>query len=102
MTESNQPSPLPPVEPPPPPRPQATSSDWREPPWFPSRDHDRRERRRNAGAIVLGLIILAIGVYYFLDRTLGIAMPQIEWRGLWPILLIILGGLILFRSIERR
>jgi hypothetical protein len=41
-------------------------------------------------------------VYYFLDRTLGIAMPQIEWRGLWPILLIILGGLILFRSIERR
>ena len=51
---------------------------------------------------MFGLIILAVGVYYFLDRTLGIAMPQIQWGSLWPVLLIVLGGLILLRSIERR
>src|SRR5438552_19192095 len=69
------------------------AGSWREPPWFPSRDHDRRERRANAGSIVIGAIVLAIGVYYFLDRTLGIAMPRIAWGSLWPILLIVLGGL---------
>jgi hypothetical protein len=51
---------------------------------------------------VIGLIVLAVGVYYLLDRTLGIAMPRIQWGSIWPIFLIILGGLILLRSIERR
>ena len=104
MTEPNQPSPSPsaaaPAEPPPQDPPPA--SEWREPPWFPPRDKDRRERRSNVAVIVVGLIILAVGVYYFLDRTLGIAMPQIQWGSLWPVLLIVLGGLILLRSIERR
>jgi hypothetical protein len=53
-------------------------------------------------AIVFGLILVGVGVYYFLDRTLGIAMPQIQWGSLWPLLLIVLGGLILLRSTERR
>jgi hypothetical protein len=52
--------------------------------------------------LVLGLIIVAVGVYYLLDRTLGIAMPRIQWGSLWPVLLIVLGGLILLRAIERR
>jgi hypothetical protein len=100
----------PPVEPAPPgvvppgaPPPSApAANEWREPPWIPPRDQDRRERRAGMGMLVFGLIILAVGVYYLLDRTLGIAMPRIQWGSLWPVLLIVLGGLILLRAIERR
>jgi uncharacterized membrane protein len=112
MTEPNQlsptpqPTPAPPAETPPPAAPppadRPPATDWREPPWFPPRDRDRREQRANVGAIVIGLLILAIGVYYFIDRTLGIAMPRLQWGSLWPILLIVFGGLILIRSIDRR
>jgi hypothetical protein len=96
-----------PADPPPPVDPQPSpdrprSTDWREPPWFPPRDKDRRERRANLGAIAIGFLILGIGVYYFLDRTIGLTMPRIQWGSLWPILLIVLGGLVLLRSIDRR
>jgi len=110
MTDTN-PSPTPPVDPPggapdptgaPPPPSGRPASEWREPPWFPPRDRTRRDRRPSTASIVFGLIILGIGVYYFLDRTLGIAMPAIRWGSLWPVLLILLGGLILFRSVDRR
>jgi hypothetical protein len=53
-------------------------------------------------AIIFGLIVLAIGVYYFLDRTLGVAMPAIHWGNLWPVLLILLGAVIVIRSLVRR
>ncbi|HZC31732.1 MAG TPA: DUF5668 domain-containing protein [Candidatus Bathyarchaeia archaeon] len=78
------------------------ANQWREPPWIPPRDQDRRERRSGIGTLVFGLIIVAVGVYYLLDRTLGIAMPRIQWGSMWPVLLIVLGGLILLRAIERR
>jgi len=105
MTEPNESGPTPTAgaaasPPPPPSRPPAT--DWREPPWFPPRDRDRRGRGSNLGAIVIGLIILGIGVYYFLERTLGIPMPRIQWGSIWPIFVVVLGGLILLRAFERR
>jgi len=53
-------------------------------------------------ATVVGLAILAVGVYYFIDRTLGVTMPRIQWGSLWPVLLIVLGGVVLLRSIDRR
>jgi hypothetical protein len=98
------PSPADPAAPPPPAGDPAApkSTDWREPPWFPPRDKDRRERKSNIVAIVVGLVILAVGVYYFIDRTLGVAMPRIQWGSLWPVLLIVLGGVVLLRSIDRR
>ncbi len=79
-------------------------TDWREPPWFPPRDRDRGrrgERGPQLVSIIVGLILVLVGVYYFLDRTLGIAMPPIAWGSLWPVLLILLGGLILLRSGDR-
>ena len=75
-------------------------SGWREPAWFPPRD--RRDRRPSTFALVVGLALIAIGLYYFLDRTLGLDMPAIHWSSLWPIILIVIGGLILLRSFERR
>ena len=127
MTEPND-SPTPPVDPPepegsgrPPPGPEGSgspppeaggsaspppteprpASEWREPPWFPPRGRGAA-RRTSVASIVVGLIILGIGIYYFLDRTLGIAMPAIRWASLWPIVLIVIGGLILFQSFNRR
>ena len=79
-------------------------SGWREPPWFPPGDGRRRERDRRPGpvAMVVGLVLIAVGAYYFLDRTLNIDMPRIQWAGLWPIVLIVLGILVLVRSFQRK
>ena len=84
-------------------RDRPADSGWREPPWFPPRDRDRgHDRRSSTAAIVFGLILIAVGAYYFLDRTLGLRMPSIQWGSIWPIILIVIGGLILLRSLQRR
>lgn len=61
------------------------------------------ERLRNldVGAIILGLIILGIGVYYFLQRTLGLSMPDLNWDMVWPLLVIALGVGMLFSAWSR-
>ena len=40
---------------------------------------------------VLGLILLAVGLWFFADQTLGLDMPQLRWSQLWPVFLIALG-----------
>ena len=78
-------------------------SGWREPPWFPPDGRRRRrERPSNAVAILVGLALIAIGGWYFLERTLGIDLPRIQWGSLWPVILIVLGGWILIQSVQRR
>jgi hypothetical protein len=79
--------------------PPDTPSTWREPPWVPPREPARRGP--SPVAIVVGLIILAVGVYFFVDRTLGIDLPTIHWSSLWPILLVLVGGLIIIRALGR-
>ncbi len=81
--------------------PPATPSDWREPPWYPPSDH-HRDRGPSLIAVLLGLGILLVGIYYFIDRTLGIALPSIRWGTLWPLILIVIGGLIVVRAMGRR
>ena len=98
--------------PPPPPGPSLRvnpdaprDSGWREPPWIPPDDrrHRRdRDRRPNGFAVLVGFALIAIGGWYFLDRTLGVSLPRIEWRSLWPVILIVLGGWILIQSMQRR
>lgn len=78
-TEPNQGSPTPP-----------------EPPWRPPPSRDR-----NSSSIDVGLVLLAIGVWFLLDQTLGFEMPRVRWGDLWPIFLIGLGGIMLYRSVTR-
>lgn len=61
------------------------------------------ERLRNldVGALILGLIILGIGVYYFLQRTLGLSMPDLDWDKVWPLLVIALGVGMLYSAWAR-
>ena len=77
-------------------------SGWREPAWFPPRDRRDRDRRPSAFALVVGLVLIVIGGYAFLDRTLGFDMPRIQWSSIWPVILIVIGGLILLRSFQRK
>ena len=86
MTEPAPPTSSPPPASPPPP-----------PPWQPP-----RQRGRNVASIVVGLVFLGIGIWYFLDTTLGLTMPDIEWDNIWPILLIVIGGVIVFRAATDR
>ena len=81
------------------PDPNRPPTAWREPPWIPPAPAPRRGP--SPIAIVVGLIIVAVGLYYFVDRTLGIDLPAVSWGNLWPLILIGIGGLILLRAWER-
>ena len=61
-----------------------------------------REPETNVASIVVGLVLLAIGVWYLLDQTLDLDMPRIDWSDFWPIILIAVGGIMLYRSATRR
>jgi hypothetical protein len=80
--------------------PPATPSDWREPPWAPPRD--RRRGRPSPAALVFGGAILLIGIWLFLEHTVGLDLPDIQWGNLWPIVLIVIGGAIVLRALDRR
>lgn len=41
--------------------------------------------------MILGLFILAIGLWYVADRTLGLDLPRLNWDQLWPLALVGLG-----------
>jgi hypothetical protein len=46
-------------------------------------------------SIIAGVILLAIGLWYFADRTLGLDLPRLNWNDLWPVALILLGAWII-------
>ena len=70
------------------------------PPWQPPQPP--KQRGTNVASILVGLVFLGIGTWYFLDTTLGLTMPDIEWDNIWPILLIVIGGVIVFRAATDR
>ena len=77
---------------PPPAAPPSPSADWRPP----------KQSQSSVGAIIVGVFFLVIGVWFFLERTLGFELPDIRWGSLWPIALIVLGGVILVRAARDR
>jgi type VI protein secretion system component VasF len=84
MTEPTEPqSPTPPAE----------DRSWR---------RHRVDRAVDTGAIVWGAILLAIGGWFFLDQTLGIRLPSVDWGDFWPVILIVIGGVVIFQGMRRR
>jgi uncharacterized integral membrane protein len=76
--------------PPPPPPPAA----WASP--------RRRDDSGRLGSIVVGLIILGLGLWFFASETLQLEMPDISWRQAWPVILIAIGAWIVLGTVRRR
>jgi hypothetical protein len=56
-----------------------------------------REDGPRYGSIIVGLVILAVGLWYFADRTLGLDLPRLDADQLWPIVVIALGAWLILR-----
>jgi hypothetical protein len=67
-----------------------------------SRLRDRHDRGWDTGALIWGLILLAVGIWFFLDNTLGIDLPSIDWGDIWPVILILVGGAVIYSAMHRR
>ena len=68
-------------------------------------DSRRREAQRprvDTGTIVWGEILIVVGGWFFLDQTLGIDMPNVDWDSLWPVVLIVIGAAVILQGIGRR
>jgi Domain of unknown function (DUF5668) len=59
-------------------------------------------RAADTASRIWGLIVLAIGLWFLADVTLGYDMPSIAWRDLWPVLLIGIGLVVVIRGMTRR
>jgi hypothetical protein len=53
-------------------------------------------------AVIAGVFLIGLGLWFFADFTLGLEMPTIRWGQLWPIILIVVGALILYGASRRR
>ena len=54
------------------------------------------ERKDNNGNIVAGVILITLGILFLIDRY----FPDIDFRDLWPWILIVVGVLILVRGLK--
>lgn len=54
------------------------------------------------GSIIFGLILLAIGLWFFAEQTLGLDLPSVDWGDFWPVILIAIGAWIVLGARRRR
>ena len=66
----------------------------------PVRRVDRSDPGQSA-SVVFGLVLLAIGGWFFADQTLGLDLPTLRWSQLWPLILIAVGVWIVLGSMRR-
>jgi hypothetical protein len=92
-TERPLPPPAPPTAPPADPSPTPSA-------WTGKADDDDGDARW--AAIIGGVAVLAVGIWFFLDRTLGLDMPDVDWGDIWPIFIIAVGAWLVVRSLARR
>jgi hypothetical protein len=59
-------------------------------------------RAASTASRIWGLVVLAIGLWFLADVTLGYDMPSIAWRDLWPVALIAVGLVVILRGMTRR
>jgi hypothetical protein len=62
----------------------------------------RDNRGVDTGTVVWGAILLAIGAWFFLEQTLGIRLPSIDWGDFWPVILIVVGAVVIYQGMRRR
>jgi Domain of unknown function (DUF5668) len=62
----------------------------------------RRDDPGRVGSIVVGMVILGIGLWFFASETLQLEMPDISWRQAWPVILIAVGAWMVLGTVRRR
>ena len=90
-SQSSTPDPTTAATPPPPLPPMAPPGTVR----------SRRDDPGRTGTIIFGLILVAVGLWFFADQTLGLEMPRLRISELWPVVLILIGGWVLLSSMRR-
>ncbi len=58
--------------------------------------------RGRSSSVLVGVVILAVGLWLFADQTIGLDLPRISWSRLWPLVLIGVGVWVVFGSMRRR
>jgi uncharacterized integral membrane protein len=58
-------------------------------------------RRLDVGGLLFGLVLLAVGGYFILRNTLGFDIPDLNWDMVWPLLVVCLGGAVLWSALTR-
>jgi phage shock protein PspC (stress-responsive transcriptional regulator) len=66
------------------------NSDYRNKPYY--------NKPRNDGGLVVGVILIALGGLFLLDRLL----PRIDFGDLWPVMLIVVGILIIASQVRKK
>lgn len=54
-------------------------------------------RRKNSNNMIAGIILIAIGLLFLLEKFVGISFGD-----MWPIIIIVVGGCIVFKSIRSK
>lgn len=57
--------------------------------------------RRDVGGIVFGLVVVLVGGYFVLRDTLGLAIPELNWDQIWPLIVLAIGVSIVWGALER-
>src|SRR5688572_22526488 len=79
------------------------ASDAPVPPIPPLATKPRRDERDHGrtASILFGLVVLGVGLWFFVERTLGYDLPDIRWSQLWPVALIGIGLWVVMGSMRR-
>lgn len=51
---------------------------------------------------LIGLAFIAVGLWFFGVVSLGLDLPALDWDLVWPVLLMVVGGLVLLGAVLRR
>ncbi|HKL13445.1 MAG TPA: PspC domain-containing protein [Halanaerobiales bacterium] len=60
----------------------------------PKEEKKSKEQRKR----VLGLILVALGIFFIIDNWI----PGFYWRRFWPVILIVLGVVLIYREVKER
>lgn len=61
-------------------------------------DEFAKKPKRNDGNIIAGLILIVLGILFLIMRY----FPELDFRDLWPYLLIIVGAFLLFTGLKNK
>jgi len=70
------------------------------PPGAASLRRDDRDHGRTA-SILFGLVFLGLGLWFFVEHTLGYELPRVRWSQIWPAVLIVIGLWVVLGSMRR-